>query len=317
LSIGGGFCTASNFSSALIFFKMRKSDRTARFQVESYDLEATLNSGQAFRWEQFETNWEGIVKRRWVKLSRASGAIVAETADSVLDWDWLKDYLQVELPLENVIASFPDDESLRAAVSAFPGLRLLRQDPWECLASFILSSNKRIVHIRQIIRALCRRFGEEIPSAAGSPGAYAFPSAARLAETSEGELRECKMGFRARYLREAARLVATSKIDLDSLRRLTCEEARGQLMKIPGIGCKIADCVLLFSLGFHEAFPIDVWIMKGLRELYFENRPVPMKELREFATGHFGEFAGYAQQYLFHYLRTRTPDTASFANPVQ
>src|SRR5204863_1057759 len=134
--------------------------------------------------------------------------IMAETAAPVSDWNWLADYLQIELDLSQVLRTFPDDEPLRAAVTACHGLRLLRQDPWECLASFILSSTKQIVQIQQIICLLCERFGTSVPGLAPYPRAYSFPSAERLARCTEAELRACKMGFRAPYLLETARGIA-------------------------------------------------------------------------------------------------------------
>jgi 3-methyladenine DNA glycosylase/8-oxoguanine DNA glycosylase len=242
-------------------------------------------------------------------------------------------------------------------------LRVLRQDPWECLASFILSSTKQIVQIRQIVALLCERFGDPLTHPAdtlsmnlvaadvslrtlspmkvsvdsrrrlrfkgstreilfwenlsppnGERGAsvpnenhlfYSFPSAKWLASVTEGELRACKMGFRAPYLLAAARRIADGKFDLERLRHLTLAEAREELMKLRGVGGKIADCVLLFAYGFDGAFPVDVWVERALRELYFPRRRVSDKRLQHFAATHFGPHAGYAQQYLFHYMRTK------------
>jgi len=192
-----------------------------------------------------------------------------------------------------------------AAVNACRGLRLLRQDPWECLASFILSSTKQIVQIRQIVSLLCERLGEPIPAAAEYAPAFGFPSPARIARATEAELRACKMGFRAPYLLESARHVVEDRIDLERLRHLPVEIARAELIKLPGVGRKIADCVLLFAYGFQSAFPVDVWVMKALQKLYFPRRRAKAKRLRHFSETHFGPNAGYAQQYLFHYMRTK------------
>jgi len=238
---------------------------------------------------------------------------------------------------------------MRNAVAACHGLRVLRQDPWECLASFILSSTKQIVQIRQIVTLLCERFGEPIiPAQVGravpcpppdevgapiqqqSPGAhgssrhshataevtrptrlveeveiYSFPTPQRLASVTEADLRSCKMGFRAPHLLAAARQIANGRFDLERLRHLPLAGARGELMKLRGVGGKIADCVLLFAYGFDGAFPVDVWVERALRELYFPRRRVSEKKLRQFAATHFGPHAGYAQQYLFHYMRTK------------
>jgi N-glycosylase/DNA lyase len=253
-----------------------------------------------------------------------------------VDWEWLRDYLQTRVNLAAVLKTFPDDKPMRAAVAACRGLRVLRQDPWECLASFILSSTKQIVQIRQIIALLCERFGEPIstslvaadvsrrtfPSLEVSADSrprlpfsdsdldenhlfHSFPTAERLASTTEAELRACKMGFRAPHLLAAARRIADGKFDLEQLRHLPLTEARAGLMKLHGVGDKIADCVLLFAYGFDSAFPVDIWIGRALRELYFPRRHVTKKQLQDFAATHFGSHAGYAQQYLFHYMRTK------------
>jgi len=279
---------------------------TQTFTVRDYDLSATLTSGQAFRWLCADRSWVGLIGRRWVRLQAREGCITAETAEPISDWNWLVDYLQLDLDLDTVLRSFPVDEPMQAAVAACRGLRLLRQDPWECLASFILSSTKQIVQIQQIIRALCNCYGEPVAVPPGYPPARTFPSPAILAATTEAGLRACKMGFRAPYLLGAARRINTGQLDLGRLHHLPLETARAELMEMPGVGRKIADCVLLFACGFQSAFPVDVWVMKALRQLYFPRRRVNLQRLHRFAATHFGPNAGYAQQYLFHYMRTKS-----------
>jgi N-glycosylase/DNA lyase len=278
----------------------------ALFPVANYDLAATLTSGQVFRWELQPEGWEGVVGRRWVRLGADHRGLTAETAELVEDWRWLTDYLQVNVDWDRILATFPEDEPMRAAMAACRGLRLLRQAPWECLASFILSSTKQIVQIQQIVAELSERFGEPVTVPSGCAPTFAFPSANRLAECSEAELRACKMGFRTSYLLGTARRVATGGIRLNALANQSVEAARADLMKLPGVGRKIADCVLLFACGFAEVFPVDVWVMKALRQLYFPRRRPTPRALRQFADRHFGLNAGYAQQYLFHYIRTRS-----------
>jgi len=284
--------------------------------VRDYDLAATLDSGQVFRWRRQANSWTGVVGRRWVRLTQSENGILAETASSVKYWDWLRDFLQTEIELETILKTFPDDEPMRNAVTACRGLRVLRQDPWECLASFILSSTKQIVQIRQIVALLCERFGEPINWCSVEPVArldsatdrtlqFAFPTAERLARATEAELRACKMGFRAPHLLAATRQIADGKFDLEKPRRLPLAEARVELTKLRGVGGKIADCVLLFAYGFDSAFPVDVWVERALRQLYFPRRRASAKRLRHFAATHFGPHAGYAQQYLFHYTRTK------------
>jgi N-glycosylase/DNA lyase len=278
----------------------------AVFTAVNYDLGATLASGQAFRWRRRDGVWTGVVGGRWVRLRPGPGQIEAQTAAPEGDWQWLRHYLQLDVNLTEVLAAFPqEDAALQAAVRACAGLRLLRQEPWECLASFICSSTKQISQIEQIVVLLCRRFGEALAVPAGEEPGHSFPGYARLAEISESDLRGCKLGFRAPYLRGTAQMLAAGEVDLGRLGRLPLEEARTELMKLPGVGMKIADCVLLFAYGFAEAFPVDVWIQRALRRHYFPRRSVSPARLRRFIAGHFGPHAGYAQQYLFHYMRVK------------
>ena len=274
-------------------------------KVRAYDLSATLSSGQAFRWKFRNDAWEGVIGSNWVRLTEGAGRICAQAGVPVTDWAWLRSYLQTEVNLDAVLRTFPEDEPMRESVRACRGLRLLRQDSWECLASFILSSTKQIVQIQQIIALLCARFGDALPVPADHEPVFGFPSAERLAACAEADLRGCKMGFRAPNLLATAKRIADGQLHLESLRALTTAEARAELIKLPGVGRKIADCVLLFAYGFQDAFPMDVWIMKALKQLYFAKRRPNARQLREFADTHFGPNAGYAQQYLFHYMRTR------------
>ena len=283
-------------------------ETTRSFTLRDYDLAATLTSGQAFRWEWQDQAWTGIIGSRWVRLHPGPGSLTAETATTVADWHWLSHYLQLDVDLAQVLRTFPGDEPMRAAVAACRGLRLLRQNPWECLASFILSSTKQIVQIRQIVARLCECYGDPVPVVPGCRPAFSFPCPARLARATEAELRACKMGFRAPYLLETARLIAGRQVELNRLRELPLESARADLMQLPGVGRKIADCVLLFACGFQAAFPVDVWVMTALRRLYFPHRRVSTRHLHQFTAAHFGANAGYAQQYLFHYVRTKAKE---------
>lgn len=276
------------------------------FTISNYDLAATLNSGQAFRWKFRKDAWECVIDSCWVRLRQNKNALVAETAIPMNDWEWLEKYLQLGVNLTEIVSTFPDDEPMNAAVRACRGLRLLRQNPWECLASFILSSTKQIVQIQQIVALLCERFGERVPVPAGHEPTFSFPTFQKIAALDEADLRHCKMGFRAPYLLGTAKMLENNVVDLQRLRQLSVSEARDELLKFPGVGHKIADCVLLFAYGFQDAFPVDVWVMKALRQLYFAKRKIKLERLQKFSQTHFGPNAGYAQQYLFHYMRTRS-----------
>ena len=323
--------------------RLENASTETLLRVRDYDLTTTLDCGQAFRWQLHGDSWHGVIGRHPVRLTPLRDGLRAETAGPVADWQWLRDYLQTEVDLVAVLKTFPDDAPMRDAVAACRGLRVLRQEPWECLASFILSSTKQIVQIRQIVALLCERFGEPIARPAATPSinfvaadvsplhliqdnvradsrrllrfggsglnknhlSHSFPTAERLAAATEIELRACKMGFRAPHLLDAARQIAGGQFDLEHLRQLSQAEAREELMKLRGVGRKIADCVLLFAYGFDGSFPVDVWVERALRELYFPRRRVSAKRLQHFAATYFGPHAGYAQQYLFHYMRTK------------
>lgn len=308
-------------------------ETTAHFPVRDYDLAATLTSGQAFRWRPVGGAWVAVVHGRWVQLEQVAPDYIRATVNApTADWSWLQSYLRLDANHQRMLATFPVDEPLRAAIAHCRGLRLLRQEPWECLASFILSSTKQIVQIQQCVELLCERFGDPIgqagravpcpPQTTSRPQQhnsvaydaihpalhYTFPAAARIAAATEGELRACKMGFRARYLMAAARMVAGGELNLARLGQIPLHAARAELMRCPGVGRKIADCVLLFSCGQDAAFPIDVWVERALQRLYFPKRRARRARLEHFAATHFGPHAGLAQQYLFHYLRTGGPD---------
>lgn len=285
---------------------MKPKEFTINLPVQEYDLDATLLSGQAFGWEVSAAAWSGVVAGRWVQLRQVARGIRARTVADSGDWNWLREFLQTEVDLAAVLGSFPkEDEHLQRAVACCRGLRLLRQEPWECLASFILSSTKQIVQIRQIVRLLRERFGTPVIVPDGIAAEYAFPTAAQIAVLSEADLRACKMGFRAPYLLAAAQRVHSGEIDLAALAALDVTEARRELMRFAGVGEKIADCVLLFAYGFPAAFPVDVWVRRVLVDYYFRGRPVKEPRLRRFIEQHFGANAGYAQQYLFHFIRTQ------------
>jgi N-glycosylase/DNA lyase len=263
------------------------------------DLDATLSSGQAFSWKKLvDGRWRGWIERRpclvWAQgdALRAVGPGLTHAA--------VTRYFGIDQPLREIFASFPDDPWLERARAFAPGLRILRQDPWETLCNFICSSLKQIVQIEQINHELRLAFGEKM-----GEGLHAFPEPLQLSRATETRLRACRLGFRARHLDVAARQIASSEVSLQRIEKMPTAEARETLMRLQGVGEKVANCVLLFAFGRAEAFPIDVWVERVLRQLYFKNSArVNHLRLRAFAETHFGPFRGYAQQFLFHWIRT-------------
>ncbi len=262
---------------------------TAVFPLRDYDLAATLTSGQAFRWRELDGAWENIVANRWVRLRTDGKQLIAQTREPQIDWQWLLDYLQLQVNLRTIIGEFRrDDIHLQAAIKTCRGLRLLKQDPWETTAGFICSSNKQIVQIQQIIGELCDRYGEPIHE-----GWQTFPTAERLASLTEADLRDCRMGYRAKYLHATATMIASNQIDLTAIATLDYPAALAELQRLPGIGPKVADCILLFAYAHPQAFPLDTWIIKALRQLYFPRRNPTPKQLRAFIQKNFAPHHGY------------------------
>jgi N-glycosylase/DNA lyase len=262
------------------------------------DLEATLTSGQTFSWKRTtDGRWRGWIDGRPCLVWSDGDALRA--VGPGLTRDAVSTYFGLDLPVREIFASFPSDPWLEKARAFAPGLRILRQEPWETLCNFICSSLKQIVQIEQINHELRRAFGDDI-----GEGLHSFPDAARLALATEARLRTCKLGFRARHLFVAARQIASSEVSLERIATLPTEEAREHLIRIRGVGEKVANCILLFAYGRAEAFPIDVWVERVLRRLYFNNsQRVKHERLRAFADSHFGPYRGYAQQFLFHWIR--------------
>jgi N-glycosylase/DNA lyase len=191
---------------------------------------------------------------------------------------------------------------MNAADDFCRGLRIIRQPKWECLATFICSSMKQVAHIRQISKKLRKRFGEA--RQIDGQDVYTFPSAERIAASSEKELRQCALGYRAKNLLATARQVASGEVDLEKLAKLSDADLRTRLCQLRGVGAKVANCVMLFAYERLRAFPIDVWIERVLREKYFPRaRKLNAGRLREFTEKYFGNHGGYAQQYLFHHAR--------------
>jgi N-glycosylase/DNA lyase len=264
----------------------------------NFDLEKTLNCGQVFHWEKNGAGWSGAIGDQAAYVEQRGEELRFAGVRSKV----IAKYFSLDHPLGEICDSFPHDPNMTAARDFCRGLRIIRQPHWECLATFICSSMKQVAHIRQISLALRKRFG----TARMIPGTHvhAFPSAASLGRTSERELRECALGYRAKNLLATARLVASGDSDLEAWRKLPDDELRARLCELPGVGAKVANCVMLFAYERLRAFPIDVWIERVLKQQYFpRKRKVTAQQLRQFCDSYFGEHGGYAQQYLFHHAR--------------
>jgi N-glycosylase/DNA lyase len=272
--------------------------RLQSIPAPDFDLEKTLNSGQVFHWTRHEKGYVGALGEKLVYLEQAGPTIQVTEGESAL----AAHYLALDHPLPEILKTFPDDPALKVALEYCRGLRIVRQPQWECLATFLTSALKQVQHIRAISLAVRSRFGRRLQQ--DEMEVFSYPRPERVAEIPLSQLLECKLGFRAANLSAVARKVASGTIDLEALRELPTQEARLALCELPGVGEKIANCVLLFAYDRLDAVPVDVWIARVLNEVYFAGRPnVPLRELKAFAAEYFGSYAGYAQQYLFHHWR--------------
>ena len=270
---------------------MRKILPVKSVETPRFDLRLTLESGQFFRWKEDRDGFEIVLRDRRIRARQDGDTLRFEGADE----GTVRRFFALDQDLAAIHEELSRDPVLRERLERCRGLRILRQDPWECVASFITSAASNIPRITRNVHDMAARFGTP----------PAFPRPHEMGD--ERELRELKLGFRAHYLAEAARLASDGRLD-----RIggTLDEIRSALIEFPGIGLKVADCVALFAYGRLDAFPVDTWIRKSMRRLFFGNRKVTDRRIVEFAARRWGPWAGYAQQVLFVAARRPTPADA-------
>ncbi len=256
--------------------------------IESFSLPNTLDCGQAFRWEELYKNcWHGVAFNKYLKIEKlADGTVVLHNITKEDFYSIWVNYFDLDRDYEEIVNAVSDNKILKEASEFGRGIRVLNQEPWETLCSFIISQNNNIKRIKGIISRLCESFGEK------TDGYYTFPTAEKIATLSLEDLAVLRAGFRAKYILDAATKVANGEIDLSSLKSMSLDDARNELMKIKGVGPKVADCALLFSHKHIEAFPKDVWIKRAMEKLFDGELP---KEAEK--------YAGIVQQYIFFYAR--------------
>jgi N-glycosylase/DNA lyase len=281
---------------------------------DTFDLDFSLCCGQVFRWKKQDDWWYGVVGENVLKICQRDCELEFEGASE----EFVTQYFGFNDDLTQINKSIAKDDYIKAALKRFEGLRIVRQVPWECLISFICATYKSIAAIELMLSKLSAKFGEK--RCFHGMEFYTIPSAERLALASESGLRECGLGYRAKYVQATAKKIQQENIDLEELRKLPYVEARKRLLEFQGVGLKVADCVLLFSLEKMEAFPVDVWVKRVVLNHYASQLPVELvKKLQshssltnseylkisQFAQDYFGVYAGYAQEYLFHFERTQ------------
>jgi N-glycosylase/DNA lyase len=269
--------------------------------VKDFSPTHTFECGQCFRWiKEGDGSYTGVVKGKAANIRFHDGVLVLSNT-SLQDFkDLWYDYFDLGRDYSEVKSRISKDGIMRKAVEFGHGIRLLKQEPWEMLISYIISSNNNIPRIKNTIKTLCRLYGAEIRFAGGSH--YTFPTVESLASSSIEGLNICGGGYRCKYIAKTSRMVRDHEVCLEKLAGLSTGEARSELMRLPGVGAKVADCVLLYSGTKHDVFPTDVWVKRVMERLYF-HRTARFEEIQSFAREYFDGLAGFAQQYLFYYAR--------------
>jgi N-glycosylase/DNA lyase len=277
-----------------------------------FDLDVTLCCGQVFRWDKKGGWWHGVVGDRVFKVRQTNTELEFANADA----KFIGRYFGLDDDLQEIREGIGRDENIKMALREFWGLRIIRQDSWECLISYICATYKSIAAIKQMLLRLSKKFGER--TTLDGCDFYTFPTPEKLANATESGLAACGLGYRARYVLETSKKICEGNFDLEGLRQMPYQQARKALCGFSGVGLKVADCVLLFSLGKLDAFPVDVWVKRALLKHYAEHfsdafiQKMSSQEslsnsayerLNEFGRNYFGEYAGYAQEYLYHYER--------------
>ena len=255
--------------------------------VECLDLDLTLDCGQAFRWEKQEDgSYSGVAGGYFLNIKKDGDDLLFNDTDKDVFNSFWRNYFDLDKDYAAICESLKQDALLSSTIDAYYGIRILNQESWEALCSFVISQQNNIKRIKLIIDRLCRAYGDEIKE-----GVYSFPSAERLAELKEEDFLKIGAGYRAKYLERLSKDVACGAIDLEKIKSMSLEEARKALLEIYGVGTKVANCALLFGFGFYSAFPVDVW-MKRVMQYYPDGLPEC-----------FSGIEGIAQQYLFHWAR--------------
>ncbi len=254
--------------------------------IKNFSLYDTLFCGQCFRWEETEKNtFAGVVANKKIIIKQQGDKIIFDGDDND---KIIFNYFDLHKDYEEIKKQFSKDETLFKALQTAPGIRVLRQEPFETLISFIISQNNNIKRISGIIKRFCEIFGNKIED-----DFYSFPSPNAIKDITQEDLKPLRSGFREKYILDAIKKVSSGEINLDDINFLSYQDSKETLMKIKGVGPKVADCVLLYGYNKLQAFPMDVWMKRAMKVL-FDNKIPPCAS----------EYAGIAQQYIFHYART-------------
>lgn len=280
--------------------------------ISSFSLKDTIQCGQAFRWKEAgpdNSSYIGVAKGRVLQVRQEDNCLILEGPINEDTVNMVMDYFALDIDLGRIEDQLREiDPLMDLAIDYAPGIRLLRQDPWEALVTFIISARNSIPLIARSVELLAEKYGDPIQNRCGdgtSRRYYSFPTPEALSAAYIEGLLDCRTGFKAPYIKEASERIASGEFDLYGIRNMEYFEAKEKLMEIKGVGNKVSDCILLFAFGFYRAFPVDVWVTRIMRYFYFDSKKVPLRVISEFAYEKFGDLAGYAQQYLFYYGRNK------------
>ena len=274
----------------------------------SFDPIISINSGQVFLWEKHKNSWYGIHGDQVIKFTQSDKCI--EFSSFPEDKSCDQKIFRLDDDIKKIFGEISHDPLICRLTKAYPGLRLIRQEPHQCLFSFVCASNTNIPMIRRMLYNMTRKFGKY--TKVDGIDFFTFPSATAINKASVDELRDCGLGYRTKAIKAAADAISSGRLEFDLLRKSGYYESKKELLQVYGIGNKIADCVLLFSLEKLDAFPIDVWIARALASHYgwlhksnFHDKITPhqYQQLSDDARRYFGKYAGYAQQYLYYHTR--------------
>ena len=267
------------------------------------DIDNSINSGQVFLWEKNEMDWHGINGQDILKINK--NGVIKSIRNSKTN------FFRKDDDIEEIIKSISKDKIVKKAVKEYEGLRIFKQDPFQCMISFIISSNSNIQKIKSSLEKITKKFGTKVKI--GDKEFITFPKPENIANASINEIKACGVGYRAPFIKEAAKMIVLKKIDFEYLKKCDYHEAKKNMCQVPGVGNKVADCIMLFSLNKLEAFPLDTWMIKILEKYYskefkIETKTITQKQyelLHEKIVNYFGPYCGYAQQFLFKMEREK------------
>lgn len=272
--------------------------------VSDFHLDHTFDNGQCFRWNrEADGSYTGAAFGRVVNIDYQNNTIILNHATAQDYKDIWKNYLDLDRDYGSIKKHLSQkDRAMEKAISYGGGMRILQQEHWETLISFIISQNNNIPRIKKCVERLCTNYGMLLGTYNGREY-YSFPSAEALAKLTAEELNTCRLGYRAKYIVETARLVTSDEgKTLAALRDAPADAAYEYLLSLSGVGPKVANCIMLFALGKYDSFPLDVWIKRVMSQIYHIEEG-NVKKMKAYAAEYFGEYGGIAQQYLFYYVR--------------